>query len=50
MMIGNEMELEIGGEAGEIPFYGKQMFRGPGQDKLMKAMMVMHANKEGFTM
>ena len=45
MMIGNEMEVEIGGEFGEIPFYGKKMVRGPGQDKLMKAMFVMMAAK-----
>ena len=30
MMIGNEMELEFGGEVGEIPFYSKEMVRGPG--------------------
>jgi hypothetical protein len=45
MMIGNEMELEFGGEVGEIPFYSKEMVRGPGQDKLMKAMFVMQAAK-----
>jgi hypothetical protein len=41
MMIGDEMEMEVGGEFGGIPFYGKQIFRGPGQDKMIKAMMVM---------
>jgi len=45
MMVGNDWEAEVGGELGDIPFYGKQMFRGPGQYKLMKAIMVfMHAN------
>lgn len=41
MMMGNEMETEVGFEMGEIPFYGKHMVRGAGLDKLIKAMWIL---------
>jgi hypothetical protein len=45
MMMGNEMETEVGFEMDEIPFYGKQMVRGAGLDKLLKAVWMQKANE-----